>query len=116
MAVTFALTKVTAGKWGNKHRVVYDVSATGTYSAAGDVITFPHFRDITNQIARVEEVNVVNGQPHDGTVAYPITYVFASGKIRFWETGAVVNTGLADKGAGESVSTTTFRLSVISRY
>lgn len=115
MAVTFALTKVASGKWGNKTRYVYDVSATSTYTTGGDVITFPHFRDITNQIARVEEIYFDNGLPSDGTVAYPATYVFASGKIKFWETGAAINTGLAEKGSGESMSTTTFRVTVISR-
>lgn len=115
MAVTFALTFVSRSKWGNKQRVVYDVSATSTYTSGGDVITFPHFRDITNQIARVEEFNVSSGLPSDGTLAYPLTYVFSSGKIKFWETGAA-NAGFAEKGAGESLSTTTFRVAVISKY
>lgn len=116
MAVTHALTLVAKNKWGNKQRHLYDVSSTGTYTTGGDVITFPHFRDLANQLARVEEVNFVNGLPSDGTVAYPGTYVKASGKIKFWETGAAVNTGLAEKGSGESVSTTTFTITVISKY
>lgn len=116
MAVTYAITNVAKGKWGNKQRHVWDISVTGTYTAGGDVITLPNFRDINAQLARVEEVYFSNGLPTDGTVAYPATYIFSSGKIKFWETGAAINTGLADKGAGESLSTTTFRMTVISKY
>lgn len=113
MAVTSALTKVSQSKWGNKVRIVYDVSMTGTYTTGGDVMLIPHFRDITNQIARLEELHV-QGTPTDGTVGYPITYVLSSGKVKFWESTAAA--GHAEKGAAESVSTTTFRMTVIARY
>lgn len=105
MAVTFTAARVPGANstFGNKRRRVVDITCAGTYTTGGDTLDTRALFGL----AQVDEI-VIHGLPSDGTVAYPATFLYATGKLKFWETGTG-GAGSAEKGSGESLASVTFR-------
>lgn len=105
MAVTFTPARVVGANttFGNKRRRVVDITCSGTYTTGGD--TFDP-RALFG-LAQVDEV-VIHGVPTDGTLAYFATFLYATNKLKFFETGTG-GAGSAEKGSGESLASVTFR-------
>jgi hypothetical protein len=104
MAATYTGAKVPGADtvFGNKRRRVRDITMSGTYTTGGDAIPASVFG-----LKTLDEVNI-HGTPTDGTVAYPATYIYSSGKLKLFETGTAA-AGSAEKGSGESLTGITFR-------
>lgn len=105
MAVTFTPARVTGADTvvGNKRRRVRDITCSGTYTTGGDTLSPSLFG-----LKSFDEVNIHN-TPTDGTLAYPATFVYSTGKVKFWETGSA-GAGSAEKGSGESMASVVFRV------
>ena len=106
MAATYALSKITGYTNGNKKVRVYDVTVSGTYTTGGDALT-----PAALGFRKVEEFKVHNGAT-DGTVQYPVDYVYSSNKVKLFESGGAAGTAAAEKGSAESLTGVTFRVTV----
>lgn len=100
MAATYTAAKFSPsvddmwGKWKVRGRAV---TFAGTYTTGGDAIT-PQLFGLSQIIAVVPL-----GPATDGTVAYDLTYIPTTKKIKLWETGSAA-AGSAEKGSGESLT------------
>lgn len=107
MAATYTPVRVTSYVVGNKRRRVFDVTLSGTYTTGGDALT------PTALGLKVIEEFIPHGGASDGTVQYPIHYVYSSNKVKLFESGGAAGTAAAEKGSGESLTGIVFRVSVV---
>src|SRR4051812_46689162 len=107
MAATYALSKVTGYASGNKKVRVYDVTFSGTYTTGGDALT-----PTALGFRKVEQF-IPHGGATDGTVQYPVQYVYSSGNVKLFESGGAAGTAAAEKGSAESLTGITLRVTVV---
>lgn len=107
MAATYTLTKVSAYSEANKRVRVYDVALSGTYTTGGDALTAAALG-----LKVVEEFIVHSSGASDGTVQYPVHYIYSSNKLKLWESGGAAGTAAAEKGSGESLTGISLRVTV----
>lgn len=100
MAATYTAAKLNPSiddVWGKSRIRGRTVTLAGTYTAGGDALTAGLFG------LRVLIHVIPLGPATDGTLAYDVTYVQSSKKLKLWETGTAA-AGSAEKNAAESLT------------